>query len=148
MSDLTKAQATHQFAWYTRRTFGANGIPDKLIEGDLQQPHRIKISFEEGLKDIKISLKSYNPNQLDFRHKSLLKCHMLGTQHGHLDITRHVALNQAQFEPKYFLALMEDVPTLFNLIGQCFQDVSLTGWKNVVGKQCPDTNLAKACFKE
>jgi hypothetical protein len=63
MSNLIKAQATHQFAWYTRRTsLGANGIPDKLIEGDLQQPHQNKLSFEEGSKDIKISLKSYNPN--------------------------------------------------------------------------------------
>jgi hypothetical protein len=62
MSDLTKAQATHQFAWYTCRTsLGANGVPDELIKEDLQQPHQIKISFEEGSKDIKISLKNYNP---------------------------------------------------------------------------------------
>jgi hypothetical protein len=59
MSDLTKAQATHQSAWYTCRTsLGANGIPDKFIKEDLQQPHQIKISFEEGSKDIEISLKS------------------------------------------------------------------------------------------
>jgi hypothetical protein len=58
-----KAQATHQFAWCTRRTsLGANGMPDKLIKEDLQQPHRLKISFEEGSKDIKINLKSYNRN--------------------------------------------------------------------------------------
>jgi hypothetical protein len=36
--------------------------------------------------------------------------------------------DQARFEPKYFLALTEDSPLLFNLIGQCFQDVSLTEW--------------------
>jgi hypothetical protein len=58
MSDLTKAQATHQSTWYTHRTsLGANGIPDKMIKEDLKQPHQIKISFEEGSKDIKISLK-------------------------------------------------------------------------------------------
>ncbi len=51
---------------------------------------------------------------------------MLGTQHGHLDITRHIAPDQAQFEPGYFLALTEDGPPLFNLIGQCFQKVGLT----------------------
>jgi hypothetical protein len=51
---------------------------------------------------------------------------MLDTQHGHLDITRHVAPNQAQFEPEYFLPLTEDGPPLFNLIGQCFQEVGLT----------------------
>jgi hypothetical protein len=62
MSDLTKAQATHQSAWYICRTsLGANEIPDKLIKEELQQPHQIRISFEEGSKDIKISLKSYNP---------------------------------------------------------------------------------------
>jgi hypothetical protein len=74
---------------------------------------------------------------------------MFGTQHGHLDITRHVAPDQAQFEPGYFITLTEDGPTLFNLIGQCFQDVGLGKWNNVVKKQCPnDTNLAKANFKE
>jgi hypothetical protein len=74
---------------------------------------------------------------------------MLGTQHGCLDITRHFVPNQAQFEPEYFLALTEDSPTLFNLIGQCFQDVGLPKCNNVVRKQCPyDTNLAKANFKE
>jgi hypothetical protein len=58
-----KAHATHQFAWYTHRTsLGANGMPDKLIEEDLRQSHQLEISFEEGSKDIKISLESYKPN--------------------------------------------------------------------------------------
>jgi hypothetical protein len=51
---------------------------------------------------------------------------MLDTQYGHLDITRLIAPNQARFEPKYFLALMEDGPPLLNLIGQYFKEVSLT----------------------
>jgi hypothetical protein len=59
---------------------------------------------------------------------------MLGTQHGHLDFTRHIALDQAQFEPEYFLALTEDGSPLFNFIGQFFQDVGLTKWNKVVGK--------------
>jgi hypothetical protein len=72
---------------------------------------------------------------------------MLGIQHGHLDITRHVAPNQAQSEPKYFLALKEDGPLLFNLIDQCFQEVSLTEWNKVIRKQClNDNDLAKASF--
>jgi hypothetical protein len=62
MSDPIKVQTTHQSAWYTCRTsLDADGMPDKSIKEDLQQPHRIKISFEEGSKDIKISLESYNP---------------------------------------------------------------------------------------
>ncbi len=74
---------------------------------------------------------------------------MLCTQHGHLVTTSHVAPNQAQFEPKYILVFTEDGLTLFNLIGQCFQDISCTKCNNVVRKQCPDnTNLAKASFKE
>jgi hypothetical protein len=63
MSNLVKAQATHQYAWYTRRTsHGTNGVPDKFVEEDLQQPYQLKISFEEGSKDIKINLESYKPN--------------------------------------------------------------------------------------
>jgi hypothetical protein len=74
---------------------------------------------------------------------------MLGTQHGHLDINRHIAPNQAQFEPEYFLALTGDGPPLFNLIGQCFQDVGLTKWNKFIGKRCLDDNdLAKANFKK
>ncbi len=74
---------------------------------------------------------------------------MLGTQHGHLGITRHVVPKQAQFEPTYFLALTEDGPPLFNLIGQCFQDVGLTEWNKVVIKRHFDDNdLAKASFKK
>jgi hypothetical protein len=73
---------------------------------------------------------------------------MLGTQHGHLGITRHVMLEQAGFETEYFLALMEDGPPLFNLIGQCFQDIDLTESNKVVRKWCLDDNdLAKASFK-
>ncbi len=74
---------------------------------------------------------------------------MLGTQHGHLGITRHVTPKQAQFEPKYFLALTEDGPPLFNLTGQCFQDVGLTKPNKFVGKRClKDNDLAKASFKK
>ncbi len=64
-------------------------------------------------------------------------------------ITRHIAPDQTWFEPEYFLALTEDGPPLFNLIGQCFQDVSLTEWKKVFEKQCLDnSDLAKASFKK
>jgi hypothetical protein len=74
---------------------------------------------------------------------------MFGTQHGHLDITRQVVPDQPQFEPEYFITLTEDCLTLFNLIGQCFQDVSLTKWNKVVEKRCPNnTDLAKASFNE
>ncbi len=63
--------------------------------------------------------------------------------------TRHVVPKQARFEPEYFLALMKDDPPLFNRIGQCFQDVSLTKCNKVVGRQCLDDNdLAKASFKK
>jgi hypothetical protein len=74
---------------------------------------------------------------------------MLGIQHGHLDITRHVAPDQTQVEPEYFLALTEYGLALFNLIGQCFQDIGLTEYNKVVGKRSPNnTNLAKSSFKE
>ncbi len=74
---------------------------------------------------------------------------MLGTQHGHLGITRHVMPEQARFESEYFLALTGDGPPLFNLIGQCFQDVGYTESNKVVRKRCLDNNdLAKAGFKK
>ena len=58
-----KAQATQQSAWYTCRTsLGVDGVPDKFVKEDLQQPYRLEISFEEGSKDIKISLEDYEPN--------------------------------------------------------------------------------------
>jgi hypothetical protein len=63
--------------------------------------------------------------------------------------TRHVVPDQAQFEPKKSIALTEDSPTLFNLIGQCFQDVGLTELNKVVKKQCPEDNdLAKEILKK
>jgi hypothetical protein len=52
MSDLIKAQNTPQFNWYTCWTsLGVDGMPDKLIEEDLKQPNRIKISCEKNSKD-------------------------------------------------------------------------------------------------
>ena len=77
------------------------------------------------------------------------------------DITGHVVPDQAQFGPKYFLAFMlldfkskihtwlleakkEDNPILFSLMGQCFQDVSLTEWTNGMEKWCSNnTHLTK-----
>ena len=109
-SDLIKAQQTPQFNWYTCWTsLGANGMPDKLIEEDMKQPDGIKTTFEKEMNDI----------------------------------TGHVVPDHAQFGPEYFLtftlpdfkskiltqvldAQKDHGPILFNLMGQCFQDVSLT----------------------
>ncbi len=63
--------------------------------------------------------------------------------------TRHIKPDQAGFEPKYFFALTEDGLPLFNRIGQCFQDISLTKWNKVIRKQClNDNDRAKASFKK
>jgi hypothetical protein len=105
-------------------------MPDKLIKEGLKQPNRIKVSFEKGTKEI----------------------------------TGHVLPDQAQFGAEYFLAYMlpdfkskiltqlldlqkDNGPLLFSLLGQCFQDVGLTGWTSVVVKQCPnDADWTKANF--
>ena len=105
-------------------------MPDKLIKEGLKQPDQMKTAFKKGSNDI----------------------------------TGHVAPDQAWFGPKYFLAFTlpdfkskiltplseakkEDSPTLFNLMGQCFLDVGLAEWTNVVAKQCPnDTHLTKENF--
>ncbi len=61
MSNLTEAQATYQavylqdFSWRQWRT-------RLVVDKDLQQPYRLKISFKEKSKDINISLESYKPN--------------------------------------------------------------------------------------
>jgi hypothetical protein len=90
-------------------------MPDNLIKEGVKQPDRIKISLKKGAKEI----------------------------------TRHDVPGQAQFGAEYFLAFMlsnfkskiltqlmdtlkDDGPTLFNVMGQCFQDVGLTKWTSVV----------------
>jgi hypothetical protein len=87
----------------------ADGTPDNLIKEGLKQPDCIKISFKKGAKQI----------------------------------TGHVTPDQAQFGAEYFLAFTlpnfksniltqlsdtqkDNGQTLFNLMGQCFQDVGLT----------------------
>jgi hypothetical protein len=38
---------------------------------------------------------------------------------------------------------------MFNLMGQCFQDIGLTEWMNIIAKQCPpNTDRTKANFDE
>jgi hypothetical protein len=122
MSDLIKVQNTPQFNWYTCwKSLGANGMPDNLIKEGLKQPNQIKISFEKGAKEI----------------------------------TGHIAPDQAQFGTEYFLACMlpnfkskmltqllaeqkDHGPLLFNLMGQCFQNIGLTKSTSIIRKQCPN----------
>jgi hypothetical protein len=107
-------------------------MPDELIKEGSKQPGQMKIPFEKGSKE----------------H------------------TGHVAPDQVWFGPKYFLAYMlpdfksnvltrlseakkEDGPTLFSLMGQCFQVIGPTKWTNIVGKQCPNiTDLTKENFNK
>ncbi len=43
----------------------------------------------------------------------------------------------------------DNVPLLFSLLGQCFQDVGLTEWTSVIAKRCPDNaDRTKANFNE
>jgi hypothetical protein len=137
MSDLIKAQHTPQFNWYTRWiSLGANDMPDNLIKEGLKQTDQNKISFEKGAKEITGHVM---PDQArfgpDFFHAFTLpnfKSKIL---------TR--LPDQARFGPDYFHAFTppdfnskiltrlsytqkEVGPLLFNLKGQCFQDVGLT----------------------
>jgi hypothetical protein len=71
------------------------------------------------------------------------------------EITGHITPDQARLGAEYFLAytfpnskskilfrLLDtqkgNGPLLFNLMGQCFQDVGLTKWTSVIVKQCPN----------
>ncbi len=122
MSDLLKALSTPQFMWYNKWTsLGPDGLPDQVIADGLKQPDRIKISFTVNGKEL----------------------------------TGTVAPDQACFSPEIFLMQMlpdfkskivsqlpankqRDGPTLFPLLEQCFQEVGLTEWLNVVSARCPD----------
>ena len=122
MSDLLKALSTPQFTWYNKWTsLGPDGLPDRAIADGLKQPDRIKISFTVNGKEL----------------------------------TGSVAPDQARFGPEFFLAQtlpdfeskvvsrlpankQRDGPTLFPLLEQCFQEVGLTEWSNVVSARCPD----------
>jgi hypothetical protein len=105
-------------------------MPDNLIKEGLKQPNHIKISFKKGAKEI----------------------------------TGHIAPNQAWFGTEYFMAYMlldfkskiltrflaeqkDNGPLLFNLMGQCFQNVGLTKWTSIIAKRCPDdADRTKANF--
>ncbi len=42
---------------------------------------------------------------------------------------------------------MDNGPTLFNLMGQCFQNIGLTKWTSVVARRCPtNADCKKANF--
>jgi hypothetical protein len=82
------------------------------------------------------------------------------------EITGHIASNQARFGAEYFLAFTlpnfkskiltqllefqnDNGQMLLNLKGQCFQDVGLTKWTNVIVKWCPtDTDRTKENFNK
>ncbi len=122
MSDLIKAQNTPQFNSYTLwMSLGANGMPDNLTKEGLKQPNQIKIFFKKGATEI----------------------------------TDHVAPVKAWFGTEYFVVYTipdfkskiltwlsaeqkDDGPLLFNLMGQCFQDIGLTKWTSIIAKQCPN----------
>ncbi len=89
---------------------GDDCMPDNMIKECLKQPNHIKISFMKGAKEIIV----------------------------------RIVPDQAQFSAEYFLGFMlsnfkskiltqlldtqkEDGPMLFILMGQCFQDLCLTG---------------------
>ncbi len=120
MSDLIKAQKTPQVNWYTCWTsLGANDMPDKLIEEGMKQPDCIKITFQIRTKDIKNTLRrtrhNLDPNFLIFM----------------LQDSKAKILTWL-FDPWRITVLQ------FNLMGQCFQEVGLTEWTNIISKQCPE----------
>ena len=116
MSDLLKALLTPQFTWYnTWTSLGPDGLPDRVIIDGLKQPNQIKISFTMNGKELTGSVA---PNQARF-----------GTEF-------FLAQTLPVFESKVVSRLPAnkqcDGPTLFPLLEQCFQEVGLTEWSNIV----------------
>jgi hypothetical protein len=107
-------------------------MSDKLIEEGLKQPNRIKISFEKGSKDITGHV---IPDQARF-----------GLEYFHMFVLPNFML---KILTQLSEAKKEDGPTLFSLMGLCFQDVCITKWTNIVGKLClDDTHLTKENFNK
>ncbi len=102
-------------------SLGANGTPDNLIKEGLKQPENIKVSFKEGAKEIKGPVV---PTQAQFG----AECFVTYTLHNF----KSKILTQLLAEQK------DNSPSLFNLMGQWFQDVGLTKWTSVIAKKCPD----------
>jgi hypothetical protein len=131
MSDLIKAQNTPQFNWYTCWTsLGANGMLDNPIKKGLKQSNRVKISFKKGAKEITGHI---TPDQARFGAEYFLVYT--------LPYSKSKILTQLSAEQK------GDGLLLFNLMGQCFQDVDLAKWTSIIMKQCPDNaDCTKANF--
>ena len=122
MSNLLKALSTPWFAWYNMwMSLGPYRLPDQMIKDGLKQPNQIMISFTMNGKEL----------------------------------TGSIAPDQACFGPEFFLAQMlpdfeskivsclpankqRDGPMLFLLMEQCFQEVGLTRWTNVISTHCPE----------
>jgi hypothetical protein len=96
-------------------------LPDRTIEDGLKQPDGIKISFTMNGKELTGSVA---PDQASFGHEFLL-AQMLPDYESKI-VSRLPANKQ------------RDGPTLFPLHEQCFQEVGLTEWKNIVSTCCPD----------
>jgi hypothetical protein len=134
MSDLIKVPNTPQFNWYTCWTsLGADGMPDNLIKEGLKQPDPIKFSFEKGAKEIAGHVA---PDQAQFGGAETFLAYML-----------------PDFKSKILTRLSDtqkdNGPLMFNLMGQCFQDVGLTKWTSVIMERCPnDEDGTNANFKK
>ncbi len=49
----------------------------------------------------------------------------------------HSPISKSKILTRLSDAQKDNGPTLFNLIGQCFQDIGLTEWASIITKQCP-----------
>jgi len=92
-----------------------------MIKDGLKQPNWIKISFTVDRKEM---TRSIVPNQAHFGPKFLLT-QMLPSFES--KIASHLPANKQC-----------DAPTLVPLLEQCFQEVGVTEWKNVISANCPD----------
>ena len=92
-----------------------------MIEDGLKQPNRIKISFTMNGKELTGSIA---PDQARFGPEFLF--------------TQTLPDFESKIVSRLPVNKQRNGPTLFPLLEQCFQEVSLTKWKNVVSTRCPD----------
>jgi hypothetical protein len=106
---------------YSLDVFGCQWHARQSDQKGLKQPKYLKISFEKGAKEITGPV---TPDQAWFGPEYL------------------PAFTLPNYKSKFLTWLSDtqkdDRPTLFNLMGQCFQNVGLMEWTNIIPKQCPN----------
>ena len=109
-----------KFLWYNKWTsLDPDGLPDWVIKDSLKQPDQIKISFTMNGKELSTQLTRLNSAP----SSSSCKC---------------IPTSSRKFFSCMPVNNQRDGPMLFPLMEQCFQEVNLMEWMNIISVHCPE----------